>query len=54
MREDANAASEGWQGKGLEGFAKAADGQATKMIIPSEVQGRAGMVKAITEVAKEG
>ena len=40
--------------KSLEAFAKAADGQATKIIIPSEIQGLAGMVKAITEVAKEG
>ena len=39
--------------KSLEAFAKAADGQATKIIIPSEIQGLAGMVKAITEVAKE-
>ena len=40
--------------KSLEAFAKAADGQATKIIIPSEIQGLAGMVKAVTEVAKEG
>ena len=39
--------------KSLEAFEKAADGQATKIIIPSEIQGLAGMVKAITEVAKE-
>ena len=37
----------------LEAFAKAADGQATKIIIPSDIQGLAGMVKAVTEVAKE-
>ena len=36
--------------KSLEAFAKAADGQATKIIIPSEIQGMAGMVKALTEV----
>ncbi|MDD6035069.1 MAG: SPFH/Band 7/PHB domain protein [Lachnospiraceae bacterium] len=40
--------------KSLEAFAKAADGKATKIIIPSEIQGLAGMVKALTEVgAKE-
>ena len=39
--------------KSLEAFAKAADGQATKIIIPSDIQGLAGMVKAVAEVAKE-
>ena len=39
--------------KSLEAFAKAADGQATKIIIPSDIQGLAGMVKSITEVASE-
>ena len=37
--------------KSLEAFAKAADGQATKIIIPSEIQGIAGLAKAVTEVA---
>lgn len=37
--------------KSLEAFAKAADGKATKIIIPSEIQGIAGLVKSITEVA---
>lgn len=36
--------------KSLEAFAKAADGKATKIIIPSEIQGLAGMVKSLTEV----
>ena len=36
--------------KSLEAFAKAADGKATKIIIPSEIQGMAGMVKALAEV----
>ena len=53
MLKDANADSAVLQLKSLEAFAKAADGQATKIIIPSEIQGLAGMVKAITEVAKE-
>ncbi|MFV0465888.1 MAG: SPFH domain-containing protein [Lachnospiraceae bacterium] len=39
--------------KKLEAFAKAADGKSTKIIIPSEIQGIAGLVKSLTEVAKE-
>ena len=38
--------------KSLEAFAKAADGQATKIIIPSEIQGIAGLTSSITEIAK--
>ena len=38
--------------KSLEAFAKAADGKATKIIIPSEVQGIAGLTKTIAEVAR--
>ena len=38
--------------KSLEAFAKAADGKATKMIIPSEIQNLAGLVSSLTEVAK--
>ncbi|MBP5154003.1 MAG: SPFH/Band 7/PHB domain protein [Lachnospiraceae bacterium] len=38
--------------KSLEAFAKAADGQATKIIIPSEIQGLAGSIAALTEAAK--
>ena len=37
--------------KSLEAFEKAADGKATKIIIPSEIQGIAGLVKSIKEVA---
>ncbi|HCO28021.1 MAG TPA: peptidase [Lachnospiraceae bacterium] len=36
--------------KSLEAFGKAADGKATKIIIPSEIQGIAGLVKSLTEV----
>ena len=39
--------------KSLEAFAKAADGKATKIIIPSEIQGVAGLVKGLTEVATD-
>ncbi len=37
--------------KSLEAFAKAAEGQATKIIIPSEIQGIAGLAKSVTEIA---
>lgn len=40
--------------KSLEAFEKAADGKATKIIIPSEIQGIAGLVKSITEIAEDG
>ena len=36
--------------KSLEAFEKAADGKATKIIIPSEIQGIAGLVKSMTEI----
>ena len=39
--------------RSLEAFEVAANGQATKIIIPSDIQGLAGMVKAVAEVAKE-
>lgn len=37
--------------KALESFEKAADGKATKIIIPSEIQGLAGLVTSIKELA---
>ena len=39
--------------KSLEAFTKAADGRATKTIIPSEIQSVAGLVKSVTEIAKD-
>jgi len=39
--------------KSLDAFAKAADGKATKIIIPSEIQSLAGMAKSLVEVVKE-
>lgn len=39
--------------KSLEAFAKAADGKATKIIIPSDIQGIAGLVKSLTEISKD-
>jgi regulator of protease activity HflC (stomatin/prohibitin superfamily) len=38
--------------KSLEAFAKAADGQATKIIIPSEIQGLAGLASGLKELMK--
>ncbi|MGN1188185.1 MAG: SPFH domain-containing protein [Lachnospiraceae bacterium] len=38
--------------KSLEAFAKAADGKASKIIIPSEIQGMAGLAKSLVEVSK--
>lgn len=39
--------------KSLEAFAKAADGKASKIIIPSEIQGIAGLAKSVIEVSKD-
>lgn len=39
--------------KSLEAFEKAAEGQATKIIIPSEIQGIAGLAKSVAEIVKE-
>lgn len=39
--------------KSFEALSKVADGQATKIIIPSELQNVAGLVKAVQEVAAE-
>ena len=36
--------------KSLEAFEKAADGRATKLIIPSEIQGIAGLAAGLKEV----
>ena len=39
--------------KALEAMQKVADGKATKIIIPSEIQGLAGLAAGLTEAAKE-
>ena len=52
--KDAGADNAVLQLKSLEAFAKAADGKATKIIIPSEIQGIAGLVKGLTEVGADG
>ena len=36
--------------KSLESFEKAADGKATKIIIPSEIQNMAGIISSLKEV----
>ena len=38
--------------KSLEAFEKAADGQATKIIIPSDIQGIAGLAASVKEIIK--
>ena len=39
--------------RAMEAFEKAADGKSTKIIIPSEIQGIAGLAASVTEIAKE-
>ncbi len=39
--------------KSLDAFAKAADGKATKIIIPSDIQGLAGSITAVKEIWKD-
>ncbi len=39
--------------RSLEAFEKAADGQSTKIIIPSEIQGLAGLATSVAELAKK-
>ena len=51
--KDAGADQAVLQIKSLEAFAKAAEGQATKIIIPSEIQGLAGALTALKETVKE-
>lgn len=40
--------------KSLEAFSAAANGQATKIIIPSEIQGLAGLVTSLSEITTKG
>ena len=50
---DANPNEAVLQLKALEAFAKAADGKSTKIIIPSESQGLAGLAAGIKAVAEK-
>ena len=51
MLNEANPTDRVIQLKSLEAFQKAADGKATKIIIPSEIQNLAGLVTSIKEVS---
>jgi len=53
MLKEANPSLEVISLKSLEAFAKAADGKATKIIIPSEIQGLAGLATSLTELMKD-
>ena len=39
--------------RSLEAFEKASDGQATKIIVPSDLQSLAGVVTSVAEIAKK-
>ena len=53
MLKEAGADEAGLRLKSLEAFEKAADGQATKIIIPSEIQGIAGLASAVQGVLEK-
>ncbi len=54
LLNDASAADSVIKIKALEAFSKAADGKATKIIIPSEIQGLAGLASSMSELFKDG
>ena len=54
MLKEAGATKEVLTLKSLEAFEKAADGNATKIIIPSEIQGIAGLASALTAILTDG
>jgi regulator of protease activity HflC (stomatin/prohibitin superfamily) len=53
MLKDASPSQEVLALKSYEAFIKAADGKATKIIVPSNIQNLAGLATSITEVVKE-
>ena len=53
MLSEADATDKVLQLKSLEAFAKAADGRATKIIIPSEIQSLAGLVASLKELTTD-
>ena len=53
MIAEAGATKEVLTLKGIEAFERAADGQSTKIIIPSEIQGLAGLASSLTEIVKD-
>ena len=54
MLKEAGATKEVLTLKSLEAFERAADGNATKIIIPSEIQGMAGLASALTTIVADG
>ena len=52
MLADANATREVLTLKSIEAFERAADGQATKIIIPSEISSVAGLASSLTEIVE--
>ena len=53
MIKEADANKEVIALRSLEAFAAAADGKATKIIIPSEIQGLAGLAASLKEIMKD-
>ena len=53
MLKEAGADERVMQLKSLEAFSKAADGQATKIIVPSDIAGIAGLATTIADVVKD-
>ena len=53
MIREAGADEAGLTLKSLEAFAKAADGKATKIIIPSDIQGIAGLASSLKEIVTD-
>ena len=53
MLKDAGMDSAVLKLRSLEAFEKAADGQATKIIVPSDLQSLAGLVTSVAEIAKK-
>ena len=53
MLSEADATDKVLQLKGLEAFAKAADGRATKIIIPNEIQSLAGLAASLKELTSD-
>ncbi|MEZ3487499.1 MAG: paraslipin [Lachnospiraceae bacterium] len=53
FQNEAGAAEAVLRSKRLDAFERAADGKATKIIIPSEIQGLAGLVKSAKEIMGE-
>ena len=53
MLNEANTTEQVLTIKSLEALAKVADGQATKLIIPSQIQGIAGLASSLKEILKD-